>query len=285
MSVTFLYILVWWGETEGAKFCPCSHEGGSECCSVFPPPQPPCVFCCVLVLSVCCTVSCVASRATYTCSSSLSWRGPLHPPPSTTCTTEHFFPACTLSSFTQCFFPCCPCLNEHRSSADGKRGRLLFPERGVEALTSLMMLAAVLTWSGTEIGGKIMIVWRTGGRGVAALFEWVAVLKTGKLSSRNPPHPTPPPPCPQSPLHRQERKTEMIDIFLHHNVGWCIVGVWDFMAECALAALTLRFMDRDKQIDFIGFTGKLTSIFICESACCQLEISLLRTLHPGSSFF
>lgn len=129
------------------------------------------------------------------------------PPPSTTRTAEPFFPACTSSSFTQCFFPCCPCLNEQRSSADGKLGRLLFPECGAEALTSLMMFAAVLTWSGTEIGGKIMIVWRSGGwgerggmwGGVAVLFEWVAVLKTGKLSSRNPPHPTPPPPRPPVP--------------------------------------------------------------------------------------
>lgn len=135
-----------------------------------------------------------------------------------------------------------------------------------------------------------MIVWRSGGwgegggmwGGVAVLFEWVAVLKTGKLSSRNPPHRLP---APQSPLHRQQLETRMIDIFLHHNVGWCIVGIWDFMAECALAALTLRLMDRDKQIDFIGLAEELTSIFICESASCQLEILLLQTLHPGSSYF
>lgn len=55
------------------------------------------------------------------------------------------------------------------------------------------------------------------------------------------------------------------------------------MAECALAALTLRLMDRDKQIDLIGFCEELRSVFICESACCQLEISLLQTLHPDSS--
>lgn len=56
------------------------------------------------------------------------------------------------------------------------------------------------------------------------------------------------------------------------------------MAECALAALTLRLMDRDKQIDFIGFAEELTSIFIYKSACCQLEISLLQSLYPGSSY-
>lgn len=179
MSVTFLYILVRRGETEGVKFCPCSHDGGSECCSVFPPPQPSCVFCCVLVLL--CVVPFLVSpllQPTHVGRRS-------HGKPPSTLHHPHcgaflpFFPACTSSSFTQCFFPCCPCLNEQRSSADGKRGRLLFPECGAEALTSLMMFAAVLTWSGTEIGGKIMIVWRSGGcgegggmwGGVAALFE------------------------------------------------------------------------------------------------------------------
>lgn len=51
---------------------------------------------------------------------------------------------------------------------------MLFPECGGEALTSLMMFAAVLTPSGTEIGGKIMIVWRSGGGGEGGVLrrEW-----------------------------------------------------------------------------------------------------------------
>lgn len=158
-------------------------------------------------------------------------------PPFTTRTAEPFFsPACSSSSFTPYFFPHSSGLNEQRSSVDGKRGRLLFPECGAEALTSLMMFTAVLTRSGTEIGGKIMIVWRSGGGGRVCVGvggesgeRFLSESPCWKLASCQVAIQLTPPCClpaaAPNPLRCQQPETPMIDILLHHNIGWCIGGI------------------------------------------------------------